>query len=148
MACRFLKKHVFPEIKSSREFELKHVKRSLNARPQSSQSSPSPNSDATLSATKDAGPLVSTWVWQLTPADELEELDAQTARLERRKSPPDPLRYNASSDVLSLSGAPNIEHLNRRRQRARLHKAHKEHELIRQVEGLRIAKEPVPELQS
>jgi len=139
----FLKKHVLSDLKSSPMFELKHVRRPI-VTPSSSQASAGGTSAAGESASAPHVPSVSAWVWRVIPAEDLQKREHQVESQDRRKTRPDPLKYDAASDRLSLSGTPSIEHMSRRRQKARVRKDHVERMTVKDVEKSRVSAREAP----
>jgi len=129
-----LRKHILPEIRRSGVFEQIHTTRSSSAVSQS----PSSESQTSLTPLKSKENTASSWVWRVTPAEQLARLQQEVEVIERRRNPPDPLVYDAEKSILSLAGAPYLEHLNKRRRRARVQKLQRERELVKQVAKLRL----------
>jgi len=132
---RLLRKHILPEIRRSGVFEQIHTTHSSSALSQSSSSESQKTSSTPLKSKEN---IASSWVWRVTPAEQLARLQQEVEVIERRRNPPDPLVYDAEKNILSLAGAPYLEHLNKRRRRARVGKLQRERELVKQVAKLRL----------
>lgn len=132
----FLRKHVLPDIGRSGTFEQIHITKPHTAVPQSASKSKSSSSK------KQEPTSVSAWVWRVTPPERLALQAKKVEAISRKSAPPDPLVYNAEKDVLTLAGAPSIEHLNVRRRRARVQKAQGERALVKEIAASRLVSAP------
>ncbi|KAF8322127.1 hypothetical protein DL93DRAFT_2162974 [Clavulina sp. PMI_390] len=122
----YLKNHVLKELKNEPSIQLKHTRRPVGATSSStsSTSTTSPTDPKSPKAEIAAGtPTYSAWEWRVTPPAELPARIASLApKPKGKKTARDPLHYDAANDRVFMTRLPSIDHLNWRRQKARVPK--------------------------